>query len=390
MKSGILIFLFTLSLPAWSGLTSMLDQTINDRLKEPAAPVSMTVLIGKDDNFLYHKAFGKQGEYLDYKNTVDAIYDIASVTKLFTATSISILVEEGKLKFSDKLSKFFDEYKEGNKKDITVEMVLRHKSGIPAVVWDHDIVPNDPAKTWSNVLSAELRAIPGARFIYSDVGFMILGHLIEKLSGKNLNQFMKEKIFSPLAMNSTGYNINCDALHKCIPTAPYREIGEPHDPKAYLLGGMAGHAGLFSTTDNMSRFIRLILNEGVFNGKRLLSNNSVKLMTELLPGEIRGLGFDIISRFSNSVRGEKFPKGKSYGHTGYTGTSLWIDKTTKGYVIILSNRVFPDDSVESKRKISQIRKEVATMVAQNFGHKRVENEQYSQIFKSGSGASRNR
>jgi CubicO group peptidase (beta-lactamase class C family) len=204
--------------------------------------------------------------------------------------------------------------------------------------------------------------------VYSDVGYLLLGAVVEKVSGMPLEQFAAQRIFAPLGMKETGYRPQKSLRDRAAPTQQRQGKwlqGEVHDPRAHLLGGVAGHAGLFATADDLAIFARMLLNGGRHQGTAFLKESTVQFMTapHQVPGKkepgLRTYGWDMATAFSSN-RGEIFPKGVSYGHTGFTGTSMWLDPRSRTAVIFLSNRVHPD----GKGNVTQLRGRVATMVGQ--------------------------
>jgi uncharacterized protein YbbC (DUF1343 family)/CubicO group peptidase (beta-lactamase class C family) len=329
------------------------------------------VLIGSQDKVIYCKAFGYRA-ILPKKlpMTVDTIFDISSLTKVIaTTTSILQLVEKGKLSLEDPVANYWPRFKANGKEHITVRELLTHYSGLRPDL--------NLKKKWSGYNTALKKIIaerpvspPGTRFIYSDINFIILGELVHRISGQKLDLYCAEHIFNPLGMKDTLFKPS-PALYNRIASTQYKRLsrkilrGQVHDPTAYRMGGVAGHAGLFSTADDLSIFAQMLLNRGKIKNAKILSPLMVEKMTtpQTPPNKIklRGLGWDIDSPFTSN-RGELFPVG-SYGHTGFTGTSIWIDPITKTYVIILTNRVHP----YSQGKVKHLRAEVSTIVAAALG-----------------------
>lgn len=342
------------------------DEALLDAAKSESIPGAV-LLVGEGDQVLVRKAYGQRSLKPNRTPmTVDTVFDLASVSKVVgTATSVMVLIDQGKLKPTDKVSKFLPEFAANGKGDVTVEQLLLHRAGL---------IPDNPLKDYQDGPSAAMTKVcalkpiypPGTKFDYSDVGYYVLGEIVRIVSGKPLNEFAKENVFAPLGMKETGY-LPAEALRtRCAPTEE-REghwmIGEVHDPRAYLLGGFAGHAGLFATADDIARYCRMILNGGELDGKRILSAATIAEMTKsrCLPDGTgcRGYGWDIGTGYS-APRGRLFARNTSIGHTGYTGTSLWLDLPSRTYVILLTNYVHPRDA---HRPISWLRREVGTLVA---------------------------
>ena len=301
--------------------------------------------------------------------TEDTIFDIASLTKVVaTTTAVMQLVEQGKTRLDDPVTKYWPKFKAAGKKNITVHDLLTHHSGLR---------PDLSLKSkWSGynvaldkIIAEKPVCSPGKRFIYSDINFQILGELVRRISGKPLDVYSRENIFKPLGMNNTGFRPSPLLREMIAPTECLNGNngkmlhGEVHDPTAYRMGGVAGHAGLFSTADDLSTFARMLLNYGSYNDIRILSQLSVENMTKKqTPSNnvLRGLGWGIYSPFA-SKHDIGLPAG-FYGHTGYTGTSLWIDSVSKTYVIILTNRVHPD----GRGDVGPLRKAIAALITRSI------------------------
>ncbi len=340
------------------------------------------VLVARNGRVVWRRAYGSRAvEPRSESMTVKTIFDLASLTKVVaTATSIMILNERGKIRLSDPVSTYIPELKGEGRERITIEYLLTHRSGYAP---DFDL-----KERWTGydeaikrLIAEPLRNPPGARFVYSDIGFIALGEVVRRVSGQPLNEFARQNIFTPLGMYDTGFKPSIVRLKRIAPTEKRRGQqsylgdtprnddpegnrwlrGEVHDPTSYRMKGVAGHAGLFSTADDLAIYCQMILNGGRYHGVRILSPLSVAEMTRprlvAESGWTRGLGWDINTSFSTN-RGELFPLG-SFGHTGFTGTSMWIDPATKTFVIFLSNRVHPD----GKGDVASLRGKVASIVA---------------------------
>ncbi|MGB0008456.1 MAG: exo-beta-N-acetylmuramidase NamZ domain-containing protein, partial [Candidatus Sulfotelmatobacter sp.] len=293
--------------------------------------------------------------------TLDTIFDLASLTKVIaTTTAVMQLVEEGKVRLNDPMAKYLPEFAQNGKDDVTVRQLLTHYSGLAP---DLDLkMPWEGKDTAYRMAFAETpQDPPGSRFSYSDINFIVLGALVERVSGESLDEYCQRHIFLPLKMMHTRFLPPAAWRAKIAPTQ-YDENehmlrGVVHDPTARRMGGVAGHAGLFSTADDLAKFAQALLN----GGGGILSPLSVEKMTqpEQPPSApvLRGFGWDIDSPFSSN-RGDLLPIG-SYGHTGFTGTSIWIDPTTQTYIILLTNAVHP----RGKGNAIALRSEVATAVA---------------------------
>ncbi len=361
------------------------DTVINDAIKEQKLPGAV-LLVGHGSRTVYLKAYGRRAVTPSAEPmTLDTIFDLASLTKpVATTTSVMILIEEGRIRLNDRVATFIPEFARYGKEAITVRHLLTHMSGLRPDV--------DLADMWTGAETAIALAVeevpvaqPGERFVYSDINFFLLGEIVGRVSGKPLNVFAAERIFSPLGMRDTMFTPPASRRPRIAPTEACTQYGWPcgeqtpqdsagtppqmlrgivHDPTARRMGGVAGHAGLFSTAADLAVYCRMLLRGGAVAGRRILSPLGVgRLIAPSTPaGEpnVRGLGWDMDSSFSAN-RGELLPLG-SFGHTGFTGTSLWIDPETNVFVVFLSSRLHPD----GKGDVTPLRARVATVVAAAF------------------------
>ncbi len=316
-------------------------------LREGKIPGAV-IVVGTPEGVVYRRAFGYRSlEPRQLPMTEETIFDVASLTKVVaTTTAIMQLAEKGKLRLDAPVARYWPAFRAKGKKDITVRQLLTHYSGLRP---DLDLKPG-----WSGYKSAMRRIVsekpecrPGTCFIYSDINFEILGDIVRRVSGKPLNIYCSKYIFKPLGMADTVFNPSRRIRARIAPTEYYEgnmRCGIVHDPACLKMGGMAGHAGLFSTADDLSRFARMLLNGGKIGRVRILKTATVDKMTtpQSPPGgrTLRGLGWDIGPPLASN-RDELPPVG-SYGHLGFTGTALWIDPISKVYVMVLTNRVHPD------------------------------------------------
>jgi uncharacterized protein YbbC (DUF1343 family)/CubicO group peptidase (beta-lactamase class C family) len=331
------------------------------------------VLIGHNGRVVYQRAFGERAVVpVRLPMRLDTLFDLASLTKVIATTpAVMQLLEQGKLRLEDPVATYWPEFGVHGKEEITVRELMTHYSGLPP---DLELQP-----PWSGYDTAMKMieqtspiAPPGTRFIYSDINYEALGELVRRLSGQPLNVYAAEHIFKPLRMNETMF-LPPEALRRRIAPTQYENgtsgrmlWGVVHDPTARDMGGVAGHAGLFSSAHDLALFAQMLLGGGQYRGRRILSPESVYKMTapQTPPGKmaVRGLGWDIGSPYSSN-RGELFPVG-SYGHSGFTGTSIWIDPFSQTYVIILANAVHP----AGEGSVIALRSEIATIAAAAFGH----------------------
>lgn len=319
------------------------------------------VLVGHNGKVVYRKAFGARSlEPVREAMTVDTVFDMASVTKcVATATSVMQLISEGRVRLNDPVAAYLPEFAQNGKKDITVRELLTHFSGLAP-----DLDLKTPWRgrdaAYAMVMQATPIYSPGSHFLYSDINFETLGFIVEKVSGMSLNEYARTKIYEPLGMNSTRFLPPASWTPRIAPTE-YDEQGKMlrgvvHDPTARRMGGVAGHAGIFSTADDMAKFAQALL-----SGDKILSRIAIEKMTTpqqpANAASLRGLGWDIDSPFASN-RGELLPVG-SFGHTGFTGTSFWVDPVTNTYIILLTNAVHPD----GHGSVVSLRAHVATAVA---------------------------
>ncbi len=352
----------------------LIDGLVEEAIRNRDLPGAV-VIAGRGSQVLYRKAFGLRATFpATEAMTLDTIFDVASLTKVVaTTTAVMKLVEDGKLRLNDRVSAHIPGFGKYGKERVTIRHLLTHVSGLRP---DLDLrVEFDGGAPEAVRLASEevLVAQPGERFIYSDINFFLLGHIVETITGKSLDLYLRETVFQPLGMRHTMFLPPASLRGRIAPTescAPKSwPCGTPgstmlrgtvHDPTARRMDGIAGHAGLFSTGDDLAIFARMLLAGGVWQGTRVLSPLTVAKMTHPAspPGlPVRGLGWDIDTGYS-SPRGELLPVG-SYGHTGFTGTSMWIDPVTRTFVIILSNRVHPD----GKGNVTPLRARIATVIA---------------------------
>jgi uncharacterized protein YbbC (DUF1343 family) len=333
---------------------------VQDAIREGQIPGAV-LLVGHDGEVIYRKAFGNRSlEPHREPMTVDTIFDIASLTKVVaTTTAVMQLVQRGQVRINDPVAKYIPEFAQNGKEDVTVRELLTHYSGMPK---DLDLSTPWQGRDKAFQMAYEEKPAfpPGSRLLYSDVNFITLGALVERVSGTSLDAYCAQKIFVPLRMTRTHFLPPAVWRPKTAPTEFDQEgkmlRGVVHDPTARRMGGVAGHSGVFSTADDLSKFAQALL-----NGSTVLPALLVEKMTTPqqppTAQELRGFGWDIDSPYSSN-RGELLPVG-SFGHTGFTGTSLWIDPTTRTYIILLTNAVHP----RGKGSAIALRSKVATAVA---------------------------
>ncbi|MDA0205768.1 MAG: DUF1343 domain-containing protein [Acidobacteria bacterium] len=358
------LFAVLLTLPAfaaeWKG-SANLDRIVEDAIKARTIPGAV-LLIGRGDVILHEAAYGSKRlipnrEPMD----VDTVFDAASLTKVAaTAPAVMMLVEEGRLRLDDRVRTFLPDFAGG---DITIRQLLTHTSGLRP---DVDLEP-----VWSGYETGIAKALrekptaePGTRFIYSDINFILLAEIVHQVSGLPIDEFAAQRIFEPLSMTDSTYLPDPVLRVRIAPTEQLSDgtilHGVVHDPTTRFMGGVAGHAGLFTTARDLGRFAQAMLRGGERGSRRILSPLSVAQMTtRQSPPDLpsRGLGWDIDSPYA-SPRGDLLPIG-SYGHTGYTGCSVWIDPGTRLWIVLMTNRVHPT----TRTSVVSLRSRIASAAA---------------------------
>ncbi|MBN8733132.1 MAG: DUF1343 domain-containing protein [Acidobacteria bacterium] len=347
-----------------------LDRAIEQAIAAKQIPGAVC-LAGQPGRILHRKAYGNRALIPSTEPmTLDTVFDAASLTKVIATTSAMMrLFEQGRVRLNDPVTTYLPTF-QGGKSDITVRQLLTHYSGLRP---DVDLEPE-----WSGYETGIQKALidkpvaaPGDRFLYSDINFILLGEIVRAVTGQMLPDFVREQVFEPLGMTDSRFQPPPGWRPRIAPTELLKGQTEPlrgivHDPTTRFMGGIAGHAGLFTTAADLSRFAQMMLNLGLSpDGRRIFQEVTIAKFTEPNSppdrNQIRGLGWDIDTRFSSN-RGELFPIG-SFGHTGFTGTSLWIDPRSKTYVILLANSVHPRTGIN----LSPLRSRVATIVAAHTG-----------------------
>jgi len=341
-----------------------IDQVVNEAIADHKLPGAV-VVVGRGDTVVLRKAYGSRAlAPAREPMTLDTIFDLASVTKVVaTTTAVMMLVEDGRIRLTDPVASFIPEFGRYGKDRITVRHLLTHMSGLRP---DLDLADDWTGYDTAIALASEEvpTATPGRRFVYSDIDFLLLGDIVQRVSKMTLDAFLKARVFDPLKMRETLFQPPAALTGRIAPTEQTVARGVVHDPTARRMGGVAGHAGLFSTAADLATFCRMLLGGGALGSTRVLSPLAVSRMTSPATpaGEpnVRGLGWDLDSSYSAN-RGELLPLG-SFGHTGFTGTSLWIDPATRVFIVFLSNRVHPD----GKGDVTPLRARIASIVASSL------------------------
>lgn len=335
------------------------------------------VAVGKDGALAHLQAFGRLSYDAGAAEVApDTIYDLASLTKVVVTTTLSmILVDEGKLDLDARVHAFFPAFSGPAKERVTVRHLLTHSGGL---VWWAPLYKEVQGKAayLERIVAMDLAYEPGAKSVYSDFGVVLLGDILERVSGTGFEELARLRVLGPLGMRDTGYRPPAALLERIAPTEndPWRGRvvrGEVHDENAVALGGVAPHAGLFGTAPDLAHLAQMLLDGGSFGGRRIVSRGTVELFTARagVPASSRALGWDTPADESGqrssmpgdpgySSAGTRL-SARSFGHTGFTGTSMWMDPERELYVILLTNRVHP---TRDNNQIREVRAQVADAV----------------------------
>ena len=353
-------------MPAEAGLDAKKLARVDAMVAEAIAKKQLpgcVVMIGRRGKVALAKAYGhRRLEPSREEMTLDTVFDMASLTKpVATATSIMLLVERGQVRLRDPVVEYIPEFAPHGKDKITVEHLLTHQGGLlpdnALSDYQHGV-----DEAWRRIWALDLRSPVSEKFIYTDVGFLVLGQIVERVTGKNVAEFAAENIYRPLGMHETGYLPN-EKLRARAATTEQRDgqwlRGVVHDPRAALLGGVAGHAGLFSTAGDMALYANMMLSRGKVGETQLMNPLTITQMTTPrdIGGQKRGLGWDMGSKYSSN-RGE-LCSARAFGHGGFTGTAMWIDPELDLFVIFLANRVHPD----GKGSVNRLAGRIGTIAA---------------------------
>jgi uncharacterized protein YbbC (DUF1343 family)/CubicO group peptidase (beta-lactamase class C family) len=350
--------------PFYAPKLAEMDAAIDRAIADQKCPGGVLWLEHRGVTYL--KAYGHRALVpVEEPMTEDTIFDLASLTKVVACTpAMMLLIERGQVKLDEPVKTYIPEFDVQDRESITVRQLMTHTSGMRGDI--------ETKTDWHGQQAAiekacveKLQGAPGSAFRYSDINFFLLGEIVQRVSHTPLEEFVAREVYRPLKMADTGYLPPQEKLARIAPTevvngVPYR--GVVHDPTARHMGGVAGHAGLFSTAADLARYARMLLNHGSLDGVRIFKPETVELMTSVQsPDSLsarRGLGWDIDSGYSGP-RGKLFPIG-SYGHTGWTGTSIWIDPFSQTFVIFLSNRNHPSES----GNVGALRAKLGTLAAE--------------------------
>lgn len=320
-----------------------------------------SVVVGRKGYSVLQRGFGSLDWTGRSRVTVDqSIYDLASLTKVIgTTTAIMVLYDQGKIELDAPVHRYLPDFTGGLRDQVTVRHLLTHRAGLPAgrELWR---IAETPAQARAAVLSSPIQCTPGNCYEYSDLGADILGFVAEAVSGETLDVLLDRTVFAKLGMKDTHYRLNLSDVERTAPTeiAPPRGYplrGEVHDENAWALGGVAGHAGLFSTASDLSVFAQMLLEGGSYNGVRVIADSTVSLFTRRAAGH-RALGWDTCDGGAGCGQ---YLSERAFGHTGFTGTSLWIDPDRQMFVILLTNRVHAARARRPSKVIADVRNDLA-------------------------------
>ncbi len=323
-----------------------LDSLISSAIRDSVFPGAQ-LLVGKNGHVIYDKTFGRfRYDINSERVSKNTLYDLASLTKVVATTSAAMLLyDKGKLRLKDKVIKFLPEFNNHGKGSMTIENLLLHNSGLPAGRRFY-LKSRTKKEVINRIMKMKLLSKPGEKYRYSDIGMVVLQQVIEKITGTSLDKFITENLFSKIGMNRTMFNPPDSLKQECAPTEvdTYWRMktvqGEVHDETASLLNGVSGNAGLFSTAEDLARFAQLLLDKGKYAGEQIFKSETVELFTHKHSESGRAYGWDTKSPKGYTSAGKLFSLD-SFGHTGFTGTSIWIDRKRNLFVILLSNRVYP-------------------------------------------------
>lgn len=350
--------------PAAVGMSSARLSTIHrvvQRGIDAGGYPGASVVVGRKGYSVLSRGFGA----LDWSGRTrvtsqESIYDLASLTKVVaTTTAIMVLYDAGKVDIDAPVSRYLPDFSGGLRDQVTVRHLLTHRAGLPAgrELWR---IAKTPAEARAAVLASPIQCAPGNCYEYSDLGADLLGFVAEAASGQTLDAFLERSVFAKLGMTDTHFRPDPMSSVRIAPTeiAPPRGYplrGEVHDENAYALGGVAGHAGLFSTAEDLSVFAQMLLDGGVYNGVRVVSDSAVALFTTRAAGH-RALGWDTCDGGAGCGQ---YMSERAFGHTGFTGTSLWIDPDRQMFVILLTNRVHAARARRPSKVIADVRNDLA-------------------------------
>jgi CubicO group peptidase (beta-lactamase class C family) len=336
------------------------DKVIESAIADSAFPGAV-LLVQQNGKILYEKAYG----HYTYDTSsghikLNTMYDLASLTKVIATTTAAMMCyDRGLFKLDDKVAKYLPKFGVNGKENVTIRNLLVHDSGLRPDIPSYrafDSVKNKAQGVMNEIYNDSLVYPTGTKMVYSDLNFILMGKIIEKVTGLRLDKFCEKYIFKPLGMKNTMFNPPDSLVYRIAPTEydnywRHRQIrGTVHDETSQLLGGVAGHAGLFSTAGDIAKLLQMLLQKGEYRGKRYIKASTVEMFVKKQSDlSTRALGWDTKSP-EHSSAGHLF-SNISYGHTGFTGTSVWTDPTRNLFVVFLTNRVYPTRKNNKIRKV---------------------------------------
>lgn len=341
---------------------AVIDRVVQRGISAGGYP-GASVVVGRRGGIVVQRGFG----HLDWKgntsnpvNPTETLYDLASLTKVVgTTAAVMALYDDGKIQISDRVVKYLPEFSGGLNDFVTIEHLLTHRSGLPAGrdIWK---IANSASEARTAILATQVRDAPGRSYVYSDLGPDILGYLVEAVAQQPLDVYLHNRVFGPLRMHRTFYRPADSLRHRIAPTAEFSSRGSPlqgivHDINAFAQGGVSGHAGLFSTASDLAVFAQMMLGKGRYRDVQVFNPSTVTLFTQRTAGR-RALGWDTAEGDFGSGQ---FLTSRSYGHTGFTGTSIWIDPDHDMFMILLTNRVHSPRAKRPVRVIADVRSDLS-------------------------------
>jgi CubicO group peptidase (beta-lactamase class C family) len=351
---------------------AIIDAEARALVDEGRAP-GVVLLVGRGDEVLMREAYGRRYYESDEPMTFDTLFDLASITKATcTSAAVMLLVQDGRIGLDDPASRHMPEYVGRDKEDITIRQLLTHTSGLAAYTnaarLEADAGPGPNPNALIERIAIEPKAYPTGRgYTYSCLNYLTLARVVQNVTGRNMEEFLRERLWAPLGMKDTTFFPTDEQIARTAPTirnaAEFRR-GDVHDPLAHYAACpeyAPGNAGAFSTVEDMARYVRMLLAGGELEGARVFDRAAWEaITTDQAPPEIarRTAGWDVYRQRGYSTALNDSPETLTIGHTGYTGTMIWMDKLSGAYVILFTNCVYPTDSAEDKSAVVAARRRI--------------------------------
>ncbi|MFD1037084.1 serine hydrolase domain-containing protein [Virgibacillus byunsanensis] len=360
-----------------------IDSVMDNMIENGTMPGAVT-FVARRGHIVQHEAYGHAALYEDDSVTEmdepvamnkDTIFDVASLSKIFTTTAAMKLYEDGQFKLDDPVADYIPDFAQNGKEDVTIRQLMTHTSGFTAWIPLYTVGETREDRL-QHVFKYPLNNPPGSTYTYSDLNMITLAAIIERLSGKRLDEFVKENLTEPLGMDDTMYNPSED-LKKNTAATEYQPLidrglvwGEVHDENAWSLDGVAGHAGIFSTANDIAKLAHMFINEGRYGSEQVLQPETIELLVQNqipgFPGNDHGLGWELGQGWYMDALSE----GSSIGHTGYTGTSIVVNQNNDTIAILLTNRVHPSrNTVSTNPARRQFARQVADAIPVSIPNK---------------------